>query len=32
VLAYRSGAAPQSRLVWFSRDGKALEAIGPPGE
>ena len=32
VLVYRSGDAPQSQLIWFSRAGTSLGAVGPPGE
>ncbi len=33
VLAYRKGAgAHGSQLVWFDRQGKALTALGPPGD
>jgi Tol biopolymer transport system component len=33
VLAYRNGAAAsRSQLVWFDRQGRALGAIGPPGD
>jgi dipeptidyl aminopeptidase/acylaminoacyl peptidase len=30
VLAYRT--AGMTRLVWFSRDGQQLRAVGPPGD
>jgi len=31
VLAYQSGAAGTSQLIWFDRNGKQLDAIGKPG-
>jgi dipeptidyl aminopeptidase/acylaminoacyl peptidase len=33
VLAYRAGAAPvESRLIWFDRGGKQLEALAEKGQ
>ncbi len=32
VLAYRSGSATKTQLVWFDRGGKQAGSIGPPGD
>jgi Tol biopolymer transport system component len=32
TLAYASGASANRQLVFFSRDGKRLGSVGPPGE
>ena len=32
TLVYASGSSPNRELVWFSRDGRRLGSVGPPGE
>jgi Tol biopolymer transport system component len=32
VLAYQSLGAGKTQLIWFDRNGKELETIGPPGD
>ncbi len=32
VLAYRQAWVPDENLVWFDREGKRLETLGPPGQ
>ena len=31
TLIYRRGGNPNSQLFWFDRNGKQLDAVGPPG-
>lgn len=31
TLAYLGGGVPYRQLIWFDRNGKELESVGPPG-